>query len=104
MTMTNETGFRNGVDTNTLFATLDAVKEAPEAAKFQFRASNRWLSATHSRGTMHGYFGVEDSWADFLANAIVTTAQVKLPSGNSLLTDVAEWIRSTINAWTFSRP
>jgi len=58
MTMTNETGLRNGVDTTTLFATLDAVKEAPEAAKSQFRASNQWLSGTHSRGTMHGYFGV----------------------------------------------
>jgi uncharacterized OsmC-like protein len=58
MTMTSEPGVRNGVDTKTLFATLDAVKEAPEAAKFQFRASNRWISGTHSRGTMHGYFGV----------------------------------------------
>jgi len=57
MSMT-ETGVRNGVDTNTLFATLDAVKEAPEAAAFQFRASNRWVSGTHSQGTMHGYFGV----------------------------------------------
>ena len=30
---------RNGVDTATLFATLDAVKQAPEAASFQFRAT-----------------------------------------------------------------
>jgi uncharacterized OsmC-like protein len=58
MTITSESGVRNGVDTNTLFATLDAVKEAPQAAKFQFRASNRWVSGTHSRGTMYGYFGV----------------------------------------------
>jgi hypothetical protein len=29
---------RNGVATATLFATLDAVKQAPEAARFQFRA------------------------------------------------------------------
>ena len=57
MSMT-ETGVRNGVDTNTLFATLDAVKAAPEAATFQFRASNRWVSGTHSQGTMHSYFGV----------------------------------------------
>jgi uncharacterized OsmC-like protein len=48
----------NGVDTATLFATLDAVKEAPAAAKFQFRASNRWVSGTHSQGTVHGFFGV----------------------------------------------
>ncbi len=49
---------RNGVDTATLFATLDAVKAAPEAAKFQFRASNVWLSGTHNRSTIDGFFGV----------------------------------------------
>lgn len=48
---------RNGVDTQTLFATLDAVKQQPEIAKFQFRASNRWISGTHSRSTIHGFFG-----------------------------------------------
>ena len=55
---TTETAVRNGVDTATLFATLDAVKAAPEAAKFQFRASNRWVSGTHSQSTIHGFFGV----------------------------------------------
>jgi uncharacterized OsmC-like protein len=49
---------RNGVDTATLFATLDAVKQAPEAAKFQFRAHNEWLSGTHNRGTIADFFGV----------------------------------------------
>ena len=49
---------RNGVDTATLFATLDAVKQAPEAASFQFRAHNQWVSGTHSRGTIGDYFGV----------------------------------------------
>jgi uncharacterized OsmC-like protein len=49
---------RNGVDTATLFATLDAVKQAPEAASFQFRAHNQWLSGTHNRGTISDFFGV----------------------------------------------
>lgn len=57
MTTTDEPT-RNGVDTATLFATLDAVKAAPEAARFQFRAGNQWLSGTHNRSTIHGYFGV----------------------------------------------
>jgi uncharacterized OsmC-like protein len=56
-TAVNES-IRNGVDTATLFATLDAVKAAPEAAKFQFRTSNEWLTGTHSRGKIHGFFGV----------------------------------------------
>lgn len=49
---------RNGVDTATLFATLDAVKQAPEAARFQFRAHNQWVSGTHNRTTIADYFGV----------------------------------------------
>jgi uncharacterized OsmC-like protein len=48
---------RNGVDVPTLFATLDAVKAQPAAAQFQFRASNRWVSGTHSRSLIKGYFG-----------------------------------------------
>jgi uncharacterized OsmC-like protein len=49
---------RNGVDTATLFATLDAVKETPEAARFQFRAHNEWVSGTHNRSRISDYFGV----------------------------------------------
>src|SRR6187431_1255277 len=48
---------RNGVDTDRLFATLDAVKGTPEIAKFQFRASNRWISGTHNQSTIHGFYG-----------------------------------------------
>ena len=60
MTTTTEVddSMRNGVDTATLFATLDAVKQAPEAANFQFRAHNEWISGTHNRSTIADYFGV----------------------------------------------
>ena len=54
---------RNGVDTRTLFATLDAVKQAPQAAMFQFRAHNQWVSGTHNRGTIDDYFGVGEERA-----------------------------------------
>ena len=58
MTTTVNESTRNGVDTATLFATLDAVKATPDAAKFQFRANNTWVSGTHNRSTIHGFFGV----------------------------------------------
>jgi uncharacterized OsmC-like protein len=48
---------RNGVDTAALFATIDAVKGDPEIAKFQFRATNTWVSGTHNRSTIHGFYG-----------------------------------------------
>ena len=56
-TTTTEGAVRNGVDTAALFATLDAVKGNNEIAKFQFRASNTWVSGTHNRSTIHGFYG-----------------------------------------------
>jgi len=56
MTMTDN-NMRNGVDTATLFATLDAVRQNPEIGTFQFRATNRWVSGTHNRSTLHGFYG-----------------------------------------------
>jgi hypothetical protein len=54
-TMDNPT--RNGVDTATLFATLDAVRATPQIGQFQFRATNRWISGTHNQSTLHGFYG-----------------------------------------------
>jgi len=56
MTVT-DSPMRNGVDTATLFATINAVKANPEIADFQFRATNTWVNGTHNRSTLHGFFG-----------------------------------------------
>jgi len=54
---------RNGVDTATLFATLDAVKAEPELGTFRFRASNRWIDGAHNRSTIKDFYaaGGEDT-------------------------------------------
>jgi uncharacterized OsmC-like protein len=56
-TKTKERGPLNGVDTPTLFATINAVKEQPELAKFRWKATNRWIKGTHSRGRMEAFTG-----------------------------------------------
>ncbi len=56
-TTATETPRRNGVDVATLFATLDAVKSQKEIAKFQFRATNTWVSGTHNRSQLSGFYG-----------------------------------------------
>ncbi len=56
-TTTTDPSVRNGVDTTALFATLDAVNAQPELAKFQFRATNTWVSGTHNVSTIDGYYG-----------------------------------------------
>jgi uncharacterized OsmC-like protein len=57
MTATAQSAHRNGVDTATLFATLDAVKGQNEIAKFQFRASNTWVNGAHSQSTISSFYG-----------------------------------------------
>jgi uncharacterized OsmC-like protein len=48
---------RNGVDTPALFATVHAVRHKPQLAKFQFRATTRWVKGTHSRTTIESFSG-----------------------------------------------
>jgi uncharacterized OsmC-like protein len=47
----------NGLDLKALFGTLDAIRENPQLAAFQFRASNRWIDGGLNRTTIHGFYG-----------------------------------------------
>ncbi|MGH8892533.1 MAG: hypothetical protein ACRDWY_04385 [Actinomycetes bacterium] len=49
MSTTQTTRRRNGVDVETLFATLDAVRAQPDIARFQFRSTHQWVDGTHKR-------------------------------------------------------
>jgi uncharacterized OsmC-like protein len=72
MTSTTVTTRTNGVDTATLFATLDAVRIKPELAQFQFRARTRWVDGTFNRTTIGGFHGAgaeQDRGRDFTVDA-----------------------------------
>jgi uncharacterized OsmC-like protein len=47
----------NGVNVDQLFKTIDMIKEKPEIARFQFRATNKWINGTHCRGTVRDFYG-----------------------------------------------
>jgi len=47
----------NGFSTEQIFGTLDAIKQNPEIAKFEFRASNQWISGGHNRSTIKDFYG-----------------------------------------------
>jgi uncharacterized OsmC-like protein len=40
-----------------MFGTLDAIKAQPELARFQFRATNRWIGGAHNRSTIKDFWG-----------------------------------------------
>ena len=48
---------RNGINTPALMATINAVRDARALAKFQFRASNRWIGGTHSETRIESFTG-----------------------------------------------
>ena len=48
---------RHGVNTPVLLATINAVKQTPSLAKFQFRATNRWVNGTYSESRVDSFSG-----------------------------------------------
>ena len=48
----------NGVNVEALIGAREALSEAPEAAKFTWRATCKWVKGTHSRSTVKGFFGL----------------------------------------------
>ena len=48
----------NGVNVEALLGARTALTEAPEAAKFKWRATCDWVRGTHSRTTVQGFFGL----------------------------------------------
>ena len=47
----------NGVNVDQLVATVNAVQENPDIARFQFRARNEWVEGGHSCTTIQGFYG-----------------------------------------------
>jgi uncharacterized OsmC-like protein len=56
MQVVDSSTIRNGVDTQQLFGTLDAVKAQPELAAFTWRATNEWLAGAHNRSTIKDFY------------------------------------------------
>jgi uncharacterized OsmC-like protein len=48
----------NGVNVEALLAAREALKEAPAATKFTWRASCKWKNGTHSQSKVEGFYGL----------------------------------------------
>jgi uncharacterized OsmC-like protein len=48
----------NGVNVDFLVTARDALGAQPEGANFQWRVTNTWVNGTHSRSSVHGFFGL----------------------------------------------
>jgi uncharacterized OsmC-like protein len=52
------TSVNNGVNVDALLAAREALKSAPQAAKFTWRASCKWQNGTHSKTQIEGFHGL----------------------------------------------
>jgi uncharacterized OsmC-like protein len=48
----------NGVNVGALLEARDALSKAPQAAKFNWRASCKWVNGTHSETSVKGFYGL----------------------------------------------
>ena len=48
----------NGVNVGALLEAREALSGAPEAAKFEWRATCKWVNGTHSNTTSQSFFGL----------------------------------------------
>jgi uncharacterized OsmC-like protein len=53
-----EVRVNNGVNVDALLAAREALKAAPQAAKFTWRASCKWQNGTHSLTRVNGFHGL----------------------------------------------
>jgi uncharacterized OsmC-like protein len=52
------TKVENGVNVEALLGARAALAEAPEAARFKWRATCEWVNGTHSRSRVQGFYGL----------------------------------------------
>jgi uncharacterized OsmC-like protein len=55
---TTATTVNNGVNVEALLGARAALGEAPQAAKFKWRAASEWVLGTHTRSTIEGFYGL----------------------------------------------
>ena len=58
---TSDVQVDNGVNVAALLEARDALTEAPEAAKFSWQATCKWMNGTHSHSTVEGFFGLGEN-------------------------------------------
>jgi uncharacterized OsmC-like protein len=92
MTTTVTPPIRNGIDTAQVYGTLDALRDQPELARFEFRATNRWIDGTHSRSTIHRFWGAGQEDASREAPFDVDASEPPVLFGHNEAPNPAEFV------------
>ena len=97
MSATAET-IRNGVDTEQLYGTLDAIKAEPSLAKFQFRARNRWIEGAHNRTTIRDFYAANQEDTSRLGEFVIDAGEPAILLGSDTGPNPAEYLLHALAA------
>ena len=97
--MANTTeAIRNGVDTEQLFGTLDAIKSDPSIAKFQFRARNRWIHGAHNRSRIRDFYAANQEDTSRAAEFVLDAGEPAILLGSDTGPNPAEYLLHALAA------
>ena len=97
MTQVIET-VRNGVDTEQMYGTLDAIKADPQLGIFQFRARNHWIDGSHNRSTIQGFYGAGQEDASRTRAFEIEAGEPAVLLGHDTGANPAEYLRHALAA------
>ena len=89
---------RNGVDTQRLFGTLDAIKAEPTLARFQFRVRNRWIGGAHNRSTIRDFYAANQEDTSRAEPFVVDAGEPAILLGTDTGPNPAEYLLHALAA------
>jgi len=92
MTTITPSPVRNGIDTAQVYGTLDALKSQPDLARFEFRATNRWINGPHSRSTIHSFWGAGQEDATRTVPFVLDASEPPVLFGHNEAPNPAEFV------------
>jgi uncharacterized OsmC-like protein len=95
---TTEAVFTNGINVTEYEETIQAVKEQPELAKFQFRARNRWDWGGYNRTTIKGFYGAGEDHGAEGRNFVVDADEPPVLLGEDRAPNPVEYLLHALTA------
>jgi uncharacterized OsmC-like protein len=89
---------RNGVDSEQLYGTLDAIKANPELGIFQFRARNHWIDGSHNRSTIRGFYGAGQEDVTRTESFVIDAGEPAILLGSDTGANPAEYLLHALAA------
>jgi uncharacterized OsmC-like protein len=95
---TTAEAIRNGVDTEQLFGTLDAIKADPSLARFQFRARNLWIWGAHNRTIIRDFYAANQEDTSRTEEFVVDAGEPAILLGSDTGPNPAEYLLHALAA------